>query len=143
VYPGACWKWQGQVRKLAHIVRWIIDVPTDPPFNLELCKLGTKDVVLKIPLQPKPGAGDVIRLNILHVPPDDLPLEKIEPMIPGDDSPAPHFAAYYTLFDPPLTVPVPLFRSVDTCTPKGGSGCTKLQDAGGSPFTCMVGGVTI
>ena len=143
VFPGACWKWKGDVRRLAHIVRWQIDVPADPPFYVELRELRTGTEMYKIPLQPELGKGDVIKLNIYHVPPEDLPLEKTVEDTPADDSPAPHFAAYYGLFTPPLSLPVPLFRTVDACTPYGGTGCTKLQDAGGSPFTCMVGGVTL
>jgi len=102
------------------------------PFYVELRELRTGTEMYKIPLQPELGKGDVIKLNIYHVPPEDLPLEKTVEDTPADDSPAPHFAAYYGLFTPPLSLPVPLFRTVDACTPYGGTGCTKLQDAGGA-----------
>lgn len=143
LFPGVCWEWQGQVKRLAHIVRWLIDVPSDPPFELELRNLRSDTLAFKIPLRPKPGATDLIKLNIFHVPPGDLPLEPGEPEQPAYNAPAPHFEPYYTLFDPPPPVRVPLFRSVEGCKPLGGSGCTKIQEAGGSPYTCMVAGVTL
>lgn len=143
LYPGVCWGWDpGQTRRMAHRVRWTAMFDDTGPFKLKLNELRTGNPNREISLTAQPGTPlDSIDLTIVHCPPDDLPVE-IAPVGPAPeyDAPAPHFDAYFSLFDAGANVRVPLFRSVEGCMAFEGTGCEKLQDEGGSPYTCMVAG---
>ena len=150
--PGVCWEWiPGQAQRVAHRVRWTVDIAGDepePPLLLHLDGLhGTSG---KDPLKFRPlgtGGSRAIQLTVLHSPPGDVPPDPGHPEKPPYNAPAPHFEGYYGLFENNVPVRVPLFRSVNGCTPKGtqSGGCDKcIVDAemGGSPYTCMVTGLT-
>lgn len=150
--PGACWEWiPGQAQRIAHRVRWTVDIAgaePEPPFLLQLDGLhGTSG---KVPLKLRPlgtGGSRAINLMVLHSPAGDIPPDPGNPEKPSYNASAPHFEGYYGLFDVGVPVRVPLFRSVNGCTPKGtqSGGCDKCTldvDMGGSPYTCMVTGLT-
>jgi hypothetical protein len=141
LFPGACWQWANTVRRVAHKVRWSATLE-GASFSLDLTALRAEGTQRTIALRPLPTGNGTITLKVHHSPPGDLPPEQGTPERPVYNAAAPHFEGYYTLFEGDLPAEVPLFRTVQGCNATGGADCTPISDMGGSPYTCMVAGIT-
>jgi hypothetical protein len=141
LFPGACWQWANTVRRVAHKVRWSAKLD-GASFPLDLTALRAEGTPKTIALRPLPGSDGTITLKVHHSPPGDLPPEQGTPEKPVYNASAPHFEGYYTLFEGDPSVEVPLFRSVQGCKSEVETNCKPISDMGGSPYTCMVAGIT-
>lgn len=129
--PGACWIYppaQGTRRQLANRVRWTMEMDGSQ-LDLSLDAFSA-DFATKLP--PLYPIGGRIKIAVYNTPYDELPPEPVTIPKPPMGTPAHHFAAFYTLFDPlPEYRPLPTFYA-DSCH---GSGVS--AGGGGSPYTCM------
>ena len=87
----------------------------------------------------------LVSLEVFHetpqdLPPDPLPMEHQPVPMPGDHPR--HFAAFYALFGTPVPIVLPRYwGDLDDC-PALADPCDLIPpDQGGTPFTCLVGGV--
>lgn len=138
VSPGHCWKWDPEgTRPLAHQALWTMDV-TDGSLTLLLQHL-RKAEETEVTLHPIDG---VINLEVHHVPHGDLPLDPPVHQAPPPETQPPHFRAFYDVFGPSTPVLLPRYKGPLVDCGSLQDPCPVIPELGGSPFTCMMAGVT-
>jgi hypothetical protein len=137
VASGACWSWQSAPsRRMAHRARWTLTDPNDT-YTVTVVAPGDSQSTVSTTLQP---VGGFLDLQVLHLPADDFPPDPPMPPTPAPNATPDHFAAYFRLFDSPVTAQYPGFVSAsDDCGPKT---CLHTDDAGASAFNCMLAKVS-
>jgi hypothetical protein len=129
-HHGACWKVDGEVRQMAHIVEWVIPDMPGESLTLALRELSFEGAETEVgPLYP---VGEEIHLQVWHAPADEAPPQDDVPPAPEIDDPAPHFAALNALLVTPSPWE-PRFAGME-CAEREEGGCR------GSGVSCMGGG---
>lgn len=141
VAPGECWTFNGQLRPIAHQVEWTINSP-EPSLKLDFGSIGAAGALPSQVLHPLGGANGTLTLFVHHVPADDLPPDPapLPSQRPAPNFEPPHFEMFYDLFVNPASKELPKLSAAGTNCPVANP-CNTIVFAGGSPFTCMVGGV--
>jgi hypothetical protein len=88
-----------------------------------------------------PIAG-VINVGVHHVPHGDLPLDPPVHLPPSPETQPPHFRAFFHVLGPSVPVVLPRYKGPPADCPPQDDPCPSLPELGGSPFTCMVAGLT-
>jgi hypothetical protein len=129
--PGVCWTYPQAPHQqpMSNRVSWTVTGLPGDQLDLVLTPLAPGPERNVPPLYPIDGK---IAVSVYHTPPDELPPNPSPSTVLAVGMPAYHFAAYYALFDPPMTDgPLPRFVGFNCFEPFEGS-------QGGSPYTCMV-----
>jgi hypothetical protein len=145
VAPGVCWEWApGEFRPIAHRAEWEIPDLEGEALTLTAEPIGGGGAALQLgTLHPVDGR---VSLEVFHetqqdLPPDPLPIEHQHPPMLGD-TPR-HFAAYYGLFGGPVPVRMPRYWGKLEDCPALADACEELPPGmGGTPFNCLLGGVS-
>ncbi|MBD0319114.1 MAG: hypothetical protein ICV87_02200 [Gemmatimonadetes bacterium] len=145
VSPGVCWEWgPGQFRPIAHRVEWEIpDVQGDRITLMSEPIAGGGGSRLLGTLFPRDG---VVSIDVFHETPQDLPPDPMpvhhQPTPSLGDHPK-HFSSYYELFGGPVPVVMPRYwGALSDCPPLANPCALIPPEMGGTPFTCLVAGVT-
>jgi hypothetical protein len=127
VADGACWSYPTPAtrRHMSNRVRWGVGTVEGDLLEMTLTPLANGTGRRLPPLYP---IGGRIDLALYYTPREELPPEPFDPGPPWVGSPAHHFAAFYTLFEPPVAEePLPEYVGLNCIS----------HMAGGSPYTCM------
>lgn len=144
VAPGVCWEWRpGEFRPIAHKVEWEIANVEGDSLTVSATPLdgGAASRALGT-LYPRDGRLD---LQIHHdttenLPPDPVPVEHQPVPMPGEQPR--HFSAFYGLFGGPVPIVLPRYWGKLGDCPAIDDPCDPLPpEMGGTPYTCVVGGV--
>ena len=127
VQSGACWSYPTPATRqhMSNHVLWAVGTVEGDRLELKLTPLAEGTGNTLPPLYP---IGGRIDLALYYTPREELPPQPFDPGPPPAGTPAHHFAAFYTLFEPPVAAdPLPLYVGL-SCN-------TNMR--GGSPYTCM------
>jgi hypothetical protein len=130
---GVCWnvpdpETRSSIRMpITYNALWQVPGIQSPIGLLELTFTPLADGVAPGPVWLVPSARGTVEVWVYHTPESDLPGSGgTESPEPKENSPAPHFFAYYALFEDDTVRGIPTYFGL-TCT----------EAEGGSPFTCL------
>ena len=144
VAPGVCWEWRpGEFRPIAHKVEWEIPEMEGDSLTIVATPLGGGGASRQLgTLYPRNGRLD---LNVFHdttenLPPDPVPVDH-QPVPMQGEQPK-HFAAFYGVFGGPVPTLLPRYWGKLSDCPAVANPCEPLPpEMGGTPYTCVIGGV--
>lgn len=140
VARGKCWRWvSGEAQRMTHVAQWVITMGGED-LRLRLDPLGNGLAIQLPPLYPivEQGQSGFLDLSVHHLTPEDLaPIPPPPPPPPAPGDRAPHFGAYYNLYNPVPVPHHPLFAG-DTCNLPDNP-CDEETEMGSSAFNCMLG----
>ncbi|HEU4559362.1 MAG TPA: hypothetical protein VFS20_16005 [Longimicrobium sp.] len=131
-HPGACWEYEGSMRRMSHKVEWTISGIDADHIDLPLTDLAGMELAGSLP-RLYPIAG-VIDLWVWHAPPVELPPDAIVPDDPPDGSQGHHFSHLRNLLSA-RTLTVPIFRTQGCGEPPP----PQERDRGASTLSCTGG----
>lgn len=107
-HPGACWEYEGTLRRMSHQVEWTIAGVDADHIDLTLTDLDEMELATsQIRLYPIDGKID---LWIWHAPPIELPPDAIVPDDPPEGAQGHHFSHLRKLLST-RTLATPLYRA--------------------------------
>jgi hypothetical protein len=130
--PGACWEYDGTIRRMSHQVEWTIADITGDYLDLPLMDLDGLGAQGSLP-RLYPIAG-VIELWVWHAPSYELPPDAIAPETPADGDEGHHFSHLRMLLDS-RSIEMPLFRP-EQCGELPPCTRPRHRDKGASSLTC-------